>query len=255
MLSETSMTRTAARAVMTLIVALTPATLSCLHAQEPAPPAPASKGQALKTVESKPQEAPKEPKLQPGAHPEAKISAEPKAPDPKALDAKGPESASLKAKDQEPGGKPSRSPILTVKLALMADPRLFPYEIEVDLNGQEALLSGLVASEEDKLAATKIAQGVDGITSVTNKLKVAKELPQALSRKRDEAISQQVKERFKKSKTLDAAGFEVKTEEGVVSLSGRTRFQVIILEAAEAARQVPGVKAVRTDSVHLETAG
>jgi hyperosmotically inducible protein len=43
----------------------------------------------------------------------------------------------------------------------------------------------------------------------------------------------------------------VKTEEGVVSLSGAVRFQVLILEAAEAARSVPGVRAVKTDRIRL----
>jgi hyperosmotically inducible protein len=64
-----------------------------------------------------------------------------------------------------------------------------------------------------------------------------------------------VKERFAKSATLKAAAFEVKTEGGVVTLGGSVRFQVFILEAAEAARQVPGVKAVKTDKVRIESEG
>ncbi len=224
-----------------------------LPGQEAGGPAPPPvKGPASKTAEPKPQDSPKEPKAQPPQPPEPKTS-DSKTQEPKGQDAP-PKPKDQDLKPQEPGGKPGRSLILTVKLTLMADPRLFPYEIEVDLNGQEALLSGTVASEEEKLAATEIVQHVDGIKSVVNKLKVVKELPQALSRKRDETITQYVKERFKKSKTLEAAGFDVKTEDGVVSLSGRTRFQVIVLEAAEAARQTPGVKAVRTDGVRLEAA-
>jgi hyperosmotically inducible protein len=53
---------------------------------------------------------------------------------------------------------------------------------------------------------------------------------------------------------LEAAKFDIKTESGVVELSGKTRFQVIVLEAAEAARQVPGVKAVKTHTVRIEGA-
>ncbi|MDE3117713.1 MAG: BON domain-containing protein [Nitrospirota bacterium] len=232
-----------------LTVALWPAMpLSAQDAGGPAPPP--IKGPASKTAEPKPQDSLKEPKAQP---PEPKTS-DAKTQEPKGQDAGPPKPKDQDPKPQEPGGKLGRSLILTVKLTLMTDPRLFPYEIEVDLSGQEAVLSGAVASEEDKQAATEIAQRVDGIKSVVNKLKVVKELPQALSRKRDEAITQYVKERFKKSTTLEAAGFDVKTEDGVVSLSGRTRFQVIILEAVEAARQTPGVKAVRTDGVRLEAA-
>jgi osmotically-inducible protein OsmY len=43
----------------------------------------------------------------------------------------------------------------------------------------------------------------------------------------------------------------VKAENGVVLLSGKTRFQVIALEAAEAARQVPGVRAVDTTGIQI----
>jgi len=46
----------------------------------------------------------------------------------------------------------------------------------------------------------------------------------------------------------------VKTEDGIVHVSGKTKFLVIALEAAEAARQVPGVKAVRSEGIRVEGA-
>lgn len=163
------------------------------------------------------------------------------------------EPAPRDTKPPEPAAKkPVRSPILTAKLALMADPRLFPYEIEVEMNGQELELQGKVSSEEEKEAATEIVRSLEGVKSVVNKLKVDPNLKQELTRKRDETVTEYVKRRFSKSKTLEAAGFEVKTENGVVSLSGSTRFQVIILEAAQAARRVPGVQAVTVEGVRLE---
>lgn len=218
------------------ILVLTAATLP-LSAEEHAPPAPAPKGAPRADAKSPEQ------------------SKDSKAPDAKPPEARAPD-PSKKAKDadkaQEPVGAHGGSVILAVKLALMADPRLFPYEIEVDLKDQEAVLSGAVSNEEEKAAAAEIAQRVEGVTSVVNRLRIAKDLTRALGHRRDELISQHVKERFKKSRTLESAGFDIKTEDGVVSLSGRTRFQVIVLEAAEAARQVPGVRAVRTDLVKLE---
>ncbi|WP_447975285.1 BON domain-containing protein [Nitrospira sp. Kam-Ns4a] len=152
---------------------------------------------------------------------------------------------------------PSRKSVVslpvTIKLALMADPRLLlPYDIEVTVDGSKAVLSGEVASQEETRAAMAVAQQVEGVKAVVSKLKVVPELARALARNRDETITKYVKARFKASTTLEAAAFEVKTEDGVVSLSGQTRFQVIVLEAAEAARQVPGVKAVRTEGVRLE---
>ncbi|HKY72187.1 MAG TPA: BON domain-containing protein [Nitrospira sp.] len=185
----------------------------------------------------------------------AKLSTEPKslpqsAP-PTILDVPPEREAQEKGKEKDIRKKPLGSLILTIKLALLADARLFRYEIEVGEDGQNLALGGRVSSEEDKAAATEIARAVADGKTVVNKLEVDKGLVQALGKKQDEIISTLVKDRFAKSATLKAANFEVKTEEGVVSISGAVRFQVLALEAAEAARLVPGVKAVKTDRVRL----
>jgi hyperosmotically inducible protein len=153
------------------------------------------------------------------------------------------------------GRKAVSSLILTVKLALLEDPRLFPYEIEVEAGSDEVTLMGKVSTETEKIAAGKIASTVPIVKYVSNKLEVVKELSEVIARKQDDIITQHVKERFAKSATVSAANFDVKTEQGVVSLSGTVRFQVIVFEAAEAARQVPGVKAVKTDKVKIESEG
>ena len=159
-------------------------------------------------------------------------------------------------KDKEGTGKKAvTSLILTVKLALLEDPRLFPYEIEVEAGSDEVTLEGKVSTETEKAAAAKLAGTVPTVKSVSNKLEVVKELPEIIAHKQDDIITRYVKDRFAQSATVTAANFEVKTEQGIVSLSGTVRFQVIVLEAAEAARQVPGVKAVRTDKVRIEGEG
>lgn len=150
--------------------------------------------------------------------------------------------------------KPVRSLILTVKLALLGDQRTAPCTIEVDTKGQDLVLSGKVSSEAEKLAAAEVARHVEGVRSVVNKLEVVTELHQVMRQKRDQVITEYVRERFKKSATLEAARFDIKTENGVVEFGGKIRFQVIVLEAAEAARQVPGVKAVKTHAVRIEGA-
>jgi len=156
-------------------------------------------------------------------------------------------------KEKEPVvKKPLGSLILSVKLALMGDSRLFHYEIEVEDDQQTVTLTGRVSTEEEKTTATEIAQAVSSVKGVVNKLVVEKDLAKALSKKQDEILTALIKERFSKSATLKAANFEVKTEEGVVQLNGTVRFQVIALEAAEAARQVPGVRAVNTERIRLE---
>jgi hyperosmotically inducible protein len=208
-------------------------------------PVPAPSPKPADTKPAKPAEQPKESKSSDKAPEskgaETKSSASEPTPSHKPADTKASEAA-----------KPPPTPIVSIKLALMADPRLFPYEINVDMNGDVATLSGKVGSEAEKASATEIAQGSEGVKSVTNNLEISKDLPQALARKKDEAITQYVKDRFGKSKTLESSHFEVKTEDGIVMLSGKTKFLVIALEAAEAARQVPGVKAVKSDGIHLE---
>lgn len=186
-----------------------------------------------------------EPKPQPQVAPPAKAEAPPDR------DVKEKE----KEKEKEAPKKPVVSLILAVKLMLLADSRLFHYEIEAGEDQQTVTLTGRVSSEEEKAAASDIARTVPGVKAVINKLDVSKELAQTVTKKQDDLITQLIKERFGKSTTLKAANFEVKTEEGIVSLSGTVRFQVIALEAAEAARHVPGVRAVKTEKVRLEGEG
>lgn len=161
--------------------------------------------------------------------------------------------AESESKEKEQAAKkPLGSLILSVKLALMGDSRIFRYEIEVEDDQQTVTLIGRVSTEEEKAAATEIAQAVQGVKAVVNKLVVEKDLAKAMLKKQDEILTSLIKERFSKSATLKAANFEVKTEDGIVQLNGTVRFQVIALEAAEAARQVPGVRAVNTERIRLE---
>jgi hyperosmotically inducible protein len=113
------------------------------------------------------------------------------------------------------------------------------------------VLSGAVPTEEDKARVAEIAAKVDGVEGVVNKVNVTPALREKLAKKQDETIAHVVRDRLSRSETLKAVGFDVKSENGIVYLSGKTRFQVIALEAAEAARQVPGVRAVDTAGVQL----
>jgi hyperosmotically inducible protein len=204
---------------------------------------PAKPQKELPPAQSSAQESkPAQPKMQTSKSEESKAK--------KDVKEEGPE------KDKEGAGKKAVSSlILTIKLALLEDPRLFPYEIEVDGGSEEVTLLGKVSTETEKAAAATIASTVPTVKSVSNKLEVLKDLPELIAHKQDDIITRHVKDRFAQSATVTAANFDVKTEQGVVSLSGTVRFQVIVLEAAEAARQVPGVKAVRTDKVRIESEG
>jgi hyperosmotically inducible protein len=155
------------------------------------------------------------------------------------------------SKPEEPSKKPVTSLNLAIKLALMADPQLFPLDIEVEMDKGKAVLTGSVPTDDEKAKVAEIAGKVDGVETVVNKLTVTPALKDKLAKKQDESIAHVVRDRLSRSETLKAVGFDVKSENGIVYLSGKTRFQVIALEAAEAARQVPGVRAVDTAGVQL----
>lgn len=176
---------------------------------------------------------------------EAKPAVEAPAPSADPGTAERPKAAEPEAK------KPVRSSMVTAKLALMADPHLFPYDIEVDAKDKDLVLLGKVGQESDKRVATDIIRCLEGVHAVENRLKIEADAAHSLVAERDKVITQLVKERFEKSKTLQSVKFDVKTEDGIVTLNGATRFQIIVLEAAQAARQVPGVRAVNTDAVRL----
>lgn len=215
--------------------------------KSPAPPH--SAGQPQPQVETQP--APPKPSGETKPQPSGETKPQPRVTPPAKTD--NPQEPEVKEK--ETAKRPVGSLILTVKLALLADSRLFHYELDAEEVEQAITLTGRVSSEEEKLIAAEVARLVPGVKAVASKLEVSKDISRALARKQDDNITVLVKERFAKSATLKTANFDVKTEEGVVSLSGAVRFQVIVLEAAEAARQVPGVKAVKTEKVRLEGEG
>lgn len=222
------------------------------EAKPHAPVAPAPKSEAStehkEVTPKKPasDSQPVAPKVVPEAKPQSPAAPVMKADLPPDLD----------VKDREPAVKKALgSLILSVKLALMGDARLFHYEVEVEDDQHTITLSGRVSTEEEKVIAKDVAQKVPGVKDVVSKLAVEKDLAKTLMKKQDEALTSLIKERFSKSATLKAANFDVKTEDGVVLLGGTVRFQVIALEAAEAARQVPGVRAVNTEKIRLEGEG
>lgn len=211
-----------------------------------------------KETETKSDNNGKPPGEKPAAEEKAKAAderaKEDKTKDDKAKDEKAKAEDKAKAeeaKPEEPSKKPVTSLNLAIKLALMADPQLFPLDIEVEMDKGKATLTGSVPTDEEKAKVGEIAGKVDGVETVANKLTVTPALKDKLAKKQDESIAHVVRDRLSRSETLKAVGFDVKSENGIVYLSGKTRFQVIALEAAEAARQVPGVRAVDTAGVQL----
>lgn len=166
-------------------------------------------------------------------------------------DDKSEEPQTLIAREEESSPHVVTSPALTFKLAFKADPRLFPYDIDVEIDGNAVFLDGTVTSQAEKVAVSEVALHVADDKTINNNISVDQNMTKVLAQNRDKAITQFLEEQFAKSQTLQEAQFQINTNDGIVSLSGTTRFQVILLEAAQAAQHVPGVKAVKTDKVIL----
>ena len=148
-------------------------------------------------------------------------------------------------------GKIVQSPNLTLKLAFMADTRLFPYHIECHIQEKTIELKGVVSQEEEKALASLITANLITEKAIINNIEIQPALSAKIQDTSDSRVTDLVKQRFANSQTLRETNFEVVTLRGVVSLRGHTRFQVIVLEAAQAAREVPGVIAVHTQNVRL----
>jgi hyperosmotically inducible protein len=133
----------------------------------------------------------------------------------------------------------------------MADTRLFPYDIECHIQEKTIELKGVVSREEEKTLASLLTANLLTEKDIINNIEVQPALSAKIQGTSDSRLTDLVKQRFANSQTLRETNFEVVTLLGVVSLKGHTRFQVIVLEAAQAAREVPGVIAVDTQNVRL----
>jgi hyperosmotically inducible periplasmic protein len=195
---------------------------------------------------------------------------------------KAPERAGEKAQPGAERKTGSEKPIsdawLTAKtkLALMADEDVSGTSINVDTSNGVVTLKGKVESEAEKAKAVEIARKIEGVKQVQDQLAVAprgdeKQTAQrpgqtgpsgaAAPAKRDAAqIAQQVRQQIRQTWTSgqlredgdslkgpDGTAIEVDVNDGIVTLEGKVRDVQDIVKVAEAARRVPGVRAVKTN--------
>jgi osmotically-inducible protein OsmY len=118
-------------------------------------------------------------------------------------------------------------------------------------NGR-VLLTGEVASNNDKLAAEQLAFQVENVKSVINELTIATMTSTLQQRSNDTFITSRVKAGLIEEKELPSNAFKVITERGVVYLMGRVTQQEAAL-GTDIARSVNGVvKVVRSFEIISE---
>src|SRR5215472_17029773 len=133
------------------------------------------------------------------------------------------------------------------KIALLADERVKSTQISVKTNNGVVALRGKVDTPEAKAAAAEIARRIDGVKDVKNELTVVPAAERKTVETNDKEITRNVRDRLGHDTQLKHAKIDVRTDGGVVVLTGHVPSVSLSARASEVAREVPGVRAVKND--------
>jgi hyperosmotically inducible protein len=131
------------------------------------------------------------------------------------------------------------------KIALFADDRVKGRDVRVETQNGEVFLRGKVDSQEAKTAAAETAKGVEGVKTVKNDLQVVAPSARKAVQADDKQITKSIETRFGKDSQLKK--IDVRTDAGVVVLSGEVPNISVSAKASEMAHRVEGVKAVKNE--------
>jgi hyperosmotically inducible periplasmic protein len=131
------------------------------------------------------------------------------------------------------------------KIALFGDDRVKGTEVRVETQNGQVYLRGKVDSQEAKSASEEIAKGVEGVKSVKNDLQVVAPTARKTVEANDKQITKSVETTLHKDASLKK--IDVRTDNGVVVLSGEVPNISASAKASEMAHRVDGVKAVKNE--------
>jgi hyperosmotically inducible periplasmic protein len=131
------------------------------------------------------------------------------------------------------------------KISLFADERVKGTQVSVDTAKGVVHLRGKVDSAEAKSAAGDIAKGIEGVKSVKNDLQVVAPAARKAVDASDSDIGKAVGTRLSKDSQLKKV--EVRTDAGIVTLTGQVPTIGASAKASEMARGVSGVKSVKNE--------
>jgi hyperosmotically inducible protein len=131
------------------------------------------------------------------------------------------------------------------KIALFADDRVKGKDVRVETMGGQVFLRGKVDSQEAKSASEEIAKTVEGVKSVKNDLQVVAPTARKTVEANDKQITKSVETTLHKDASLKK--IDVRTDAGVVVLSGEVPNITASAKASEMAHRVEGVKSVKNE--------
>lgn len=117
----------------------------------------------------------------------------------------------------------------SITTAYTLNEHLNPFEVEVDVRGGTAFLTGTVESGIEKDLAEQIALGVDGVTRVDNRLVVATDAPRSRATSRlatsvnDATVTARVKSKLLWNQSTSGTDIKVTTAGGEVKLTGEVK--------------------------------
>jgi len=131
----------------------------------------------------------------------------------------------------------------TIKAALLDNRNTSGTRINVDSQQGVVQLSGFASSEAEKAAATKVAQGVDGVTKVVNNVAIAP--PTSMGTKLDDSlITGKVKAALMDAADVKSLQINVETRAGVTQLAGYVASEAMKAKAGQITAGIDGVKSV-----------
>ena len=135
-----------------------------------------------------------------------------------------------------------------VKAALVDHENIKSTDISVKTEQKVVTLSGFVESQAQAEAAVIVAKGVEGVTSVSDKLHVRDSKSDSVKGYAgDTATTSEIKAKLLADDIVPSRKVKVETTDGVVQLSGTVDSQAQIERAESIAKAVDGVKSVKND--------
>ncbi|MDM2845170.1 molecular chaperone OsmY [Citrobacter portucalensis] len=135
-----------------------------------------------------------------------------------------------------------------VKAALVDHESIKSTDISVKTDQKVVTLSGFVESQAQAEEAVKVAKGVEGVTSVSDKLHVRDSKDTSVKGYAgDTAITSEVKAKLLADDIVPSRKVKVETTDGVVQLSGTVDSQAQSDRAESITKAIDGVKSVKND--------
>jgi hyperosmotically inducible protein len=140
-----------------------------------------------------------------------------------------------------------------VKLRLAADEATPATDINVDTRNGIVTLFGVVPSQAAKSAADADARKVNGVARVVNELEIVPRSEQKTIEAHDDQLKDRIEHQLDARSDLKGTDIDVDVKNGIARLTGTVDSEQQRIQAALAARAVPGVRAVR-DELRVKTA-